>query len=64
VVSLWAVQDELVLDDDGTVPRRSYLNLAMTYDHRLINGAVSMLFLSELRASLESRPSVERLLGR
>jgi 2-oxoglutarate dehydrogenase E2 component (dihydrolipoamide succinyltransferase) len=63
-VSLCAVQDELVLDDDGNVRRRSYLNLAMTYDHRLINGADAMLFLAELRESLESRASLERILGR
>jgi 2-oxoglutarate dehydrogenase E2 component (dihydrolipoamide succinyltransferase) len=63
-ISLCAVQDELVLDDEGGVRRRPFLNLAMTYDHRLINGRDAMLFLGELRDSLESRPSVERLLGR
>jgi 2-oxoglutarate dehydrogenase E2 component (dihydrolipoamide succinyltransferase) len=61
-VSLCAVQDELVLDPDGGVRRRSYLNLAMTYDHRLINGADAMLFLTELRDSLESQQAVEHIL--
>jgi 2-oxoglutarate dehydrogenase E2 component (dihydrolipoamide succinyltransferase) len=63
-ISLCAVHDELILDDEGGVRRRPFLNLAMTYDHRLINGRDAMLFLAELRDSLESRPSVERLLGR
>ncbi len=63
-VSLCAVQDELILDDDGGVRCRPYLNLAMTYDHRLINGRDAMLFLGELRDSLESRQTVERLLSR
>lgn len=44
------------------VRRRSYLNLAMTYDHRLINGADAMGFLAELRDCLESRQAVERIL--
>jgi 2-oxoglutarate dehydrogenase E2 component (dihydrolipoamide succinyltransferase) len=61
-VSLCAVQDELVLDPDGGVRRRSYLNLAMTYDHRLINGADAMLFLAELRDSLENQQAVEHIL--
>lgn len=61
-VSLCAIQDELVLDPDGGVRRRSYLNLAMTYDHRLINGADAMLFLTELRDSLESQQAVEHIL--
>jgi 2-oxoglutarate dehydrogenase E2 component (dihydrolipoamide succinyltransferase) len=61
-VSLCAVQEELVLDPDGGVRRRSYLNLAMTYDHRLINGADAMLFLTELRGRLESQQAVEHIL--
>lgn len=63
-LSLCSVQEETVLDEDGGVRRRSYLNLAMTYDHRLINGRDAVLFLSELRDSLESRHSLERVFGR
>lgn len=63
-LSLCSVQEETILDEDGGVRRRSYLNLAMTYDHRLINGRDAVLFLSELRDSLESRQSVERVFGR
>ena len=63
-VSLCSVQQETVIDDDGAVRRHSYLNLAMTYDHRLINGRDAVLFLSELRDSLESRQAVDRILRR
>lgn len=63
-LSLCSVQEETVLDDDGGVRRRSYLNLAMTYDHRLINGRDAVLFLSELRDCLESRQAIERVFGR
>lgn len=63
-LSLCSVQEETVLDEDGGVRRRSYLNLAMTYDHRLINGRDAVLFLSELRDCLESRQAIERVFGR
>jgi 2-oxoglutarate dehydrogenase E2 component (dihydrolipoamide succinyltransferase) len=63
-ISLCSIQEEVILDEDGSVRRRSYLNLVMTYDHRLINGRDAVLFVSALRDNLESRQSVEDLLGR
>jgi 2-oxoglutarate dehydrogenase E2 component (dihydrolipoamide succinyltransferase) len=47
----WVVQDELGQD---VIAIRPIMNLTLTYDHRLIDGALAGRFLRDLRAKLEA----------
>ena len=47
----WVVQDELGND---VIAIRPIMNLTLTYDHRLVDGAYAGLFLRDLRTRLES----------
>jgi 2-oxoglutarate dehydrogenase E2 component (dihydrolipoamide succinyltransferase) len=47
----WVVQDELGND---VIAIRPIMNITLTYDHRLIDGALAGRFLKELRERLES----------
>jgi pyruvate dehydrogenase E2 component (dihydrolipoamide acetyltransferase) len=47
----WVVQEELGTD---AIAIRSIMNLTLTYDHRLIDGALAGRFLRDLRGRLES----------
>jgi 2-oxoglutarate dehydrogenase E2 component (dihydrolipoamide succinyltransferase) len=47
----WVVQDELGND---VIAIRPIMNLTLTYDHRLVDGALAGRFLRDMRATLES----------
>jgi 2-oxoglutarate dehydrogenase E2 component (dihydrolipoamide succinyltransferase) len=47
----WVVQDELGND---VIAIRPIMNLTLTYDHRLVDGAYAGMFLHDLRERLES----------
>ncbi|HWQ24505.1 MAG TPA: dihydrolipoamide acetyltransferase family protein, partial [Gaiellaceae bacterium] len=47
----WVVQDELGQD---VIAIRPLMNLTLTYDHRLVDGAYAGMFLRDLRERLES----------
>jgi pyruvate/2-oxoglutarate dehydrogenase complex dihydrolipoamide acyltransferase (E2) component len=47
----WVVQDELGHD---VIAIRPLMNLTLTYDHRLVDGAYAGMFLRDLRDKLES----------
>ncbi len=47
----WVIQDDLGSD---VIAIRPIMNLTLTYDHRLVDGAYAGLFLHDLRARLES----------
>src|SRR5215208_4192134 len=47
----WVVQDEF---GDDVIAIRSIMNLTLTYDHRLVDGALAGRFLRDLRQRLES----------
>jgi 2-oxoglutarate dehydrogenase E2 component (dihydrolipoamide succinyltransferase) len=47
----WVVQDELGQD---VIAIRPIMNLTLTYDHRLVDGALAGRFLRDLREKLES----------
>ena len=47
----WVVQDELGQD---VIAIRPIMNLTLTYDHRLVDGAYAGRFLRDLRGRLES----------
>jgi 2-oxoglutarate dehydrogenase E2 component (dihydrolipoamide succinyltransferase) len=46
----WVVQDEF---DDDVIAIRSIMNITLTYDHRLVDGALAGRFLRDLRKRLE-----------
>ena len=47
----WVVQDELGKD---VIAIRPIMNLTLTYDHRLVDGALAGRFLQSLKQKLES----------
>jgi 2-oxoglutarate dehydrogenase E2 component (dihydrolipoamide succinyltransferase) len=47
----WVVQDELGND---VIAIRPLMNLTLTYDHRLVDGAYAGMYMRDLRARLES----------
>jgi pyruvate dehydrogenase E2 component (dihydrolipoamide acetyltransferase) len=47
----WVVQDEL---GEDVIAIRPLMNLTLTYDHRLVDGALAGRFLRDLRGRLES----------
>ncbi len=47
----WVVQDEF---GEDVIAIRSIMNLTLTYDHRLVDGALAGRFLRDLRKRLES----------
>jgi pyruvate dehydrogenase E2 component (dihydrolipoamide acetyltransferase) len=47
----WVVQDEL---GDDVIAIRSIMNITLTYDHRLVDGALAGRFLRDLRQRLEN----------
>ena len=53
ILGVCAVQDELVMDDEGNISKHQVMRLSFTYDHRLIDGAVAAKFVMALRDLLE-----------
>jgi 2-oxoglutarate dehydrogenase E2 component (dihydrolipoamide succinyltransferase) len=47
----WVVQDEL---DNDVIAIRPIMNLTLTYDHRLVDGALAGRFLRDLREKLQT----------
>src|SRR5207247_2676548 len=47
----WVVQDER---GEDVIAIRPIMNLTLTYDHRLVDGALAGRFLRDLRAKLET----------
>ena len=45
--------DELVMDDEGTITKHQVMQLCLTYDHRLMDGAVAARFGMDMRDILE-----------
>jgi 2-oxoglutarate dehydrogenase E2 component (dihydrolipoamide succinyltransferase) len=52
MVCLCATQEEVYRKPEGDFDVRRFVNLGLTYDHRVINGRDAMAFLGELRAVL------------
>ena len=54
ILGVCAVQDELVMDDEGSISKHQIMRLSFTFDHRLIDGAVAAKFIMDLRDLLQS----------
>lgn len=53
ILGVNTAEQELVMDDEGTVSRRYRMMLSLTIDHRVIDGAQGAQFLATLRTLLE-----------
>ena len=58
ILGVCAVEDELVMDDEGNISKHQVMRLSFTYDHRLIDGAVAAKFVMALRDLLEMPMSI------
>ena len=54
ILGVCAIQDELVMDDEGSISKHQIMRLSFTFDHRLIDGAVAAKFIMDLRDLLQS----------
>jgi 2-oxoglutarate dehydrogenase E2 component (dihydrolipoamide succinyltransferase) len=61
MVCLCATQEEVYRTSEGDVDVRRFVNLGLTYDHRVVNGRDATAFLGELRAVLADEAACARL---
>ena len=54
ILGVCAVEDELVMDDEGAISKRQVMRVSFTFDHRLIDGAVAAKFALDLRDLLQA----------
>ncbi|QLE49253.1 hypothetical protein FD724_14870 [Nostoc sp. C057] len=57
MLSLGGIQEEVYLDSEQNVNNRSYINLGLAYDHRVINGREAAQFLTKIKTKIE-QPSI------
>ncbi|MBQ7084280.1 MAG: 2-oxo acid dehydrogenase subunit E2 [Anaerotignum sp.] len=53
ILGVCAVQDELVMDDEGNITKRQFMRISFTFDHRLIDGATAAKFELAIKELLE-----------
>jgi 2-oxoglutarate dehydrogenase E2 component (dihydrolipoamide succinyltransferase) len=63
VVTLCAERSEVALTADGVPFTRPVTTVAVTYDHRYLNGRDAVRFLSAVKQDLESTDAIARLAG-
>ncbi|MFD6910526.1 2-oxo acid dehydrogenase subunit E2 [Streptomyces virginiae] len=63
VVTLCAERSEVALAEDGTPFTRPVTTVAVTYDHRYLNGRDAVRFLTAVKQDLESADAIARLAG-
>ena len=54
ILGVCAAQDELQMDDEGNISKHKVMRLCLTFDHRLIDGAVAARFAMDLRDLLQT----------
>ncbi|NCC14888.1 MAG: 2-oxo acid dehydrogenase subunit E2 [Clostridia bacterium] len=54
ILGVCAVQDELVMDDEGNISKRQFMRISFTFDHRLIDGATAAKFELAIKELLEN----------
>ena len=54
ILGVGTIRQVLAMDDAGAVSRRSLIDLSLTVDHRLIDGAQGALFVKYLVDLLEN----------
>ena len=54
ILGVNCTEDELVMEADGTIAKHQVMRISLTYDHRLVDGAVAAKFEMTVRDLLES----------
>jgi 2-oxoglutarate dehydrogenase E2 component (dihydrolipoamide succinyltransferase) len=54
VISIGAVDDQVLLDPQGTPRTHRFVHLGLVYDHRVVNGSDAMALLKDIKADLEA----------
>ena len=54
ILGVNCTEDELVMEDDGTITKHQVLRISLTFDHRLVDGAVAAKFEMTVRDLLEN----------
>ena len=54
ILGVCAVQDELVMDEEGNISKRQFMRISFTVDHRLIDGATAAKFEVVIKELLEN----------
>ncbi|MFE0798903.1 2-oxo acid dehydrogenase subunit E2 [Streptomyces sp. NPDC058812] len=54
VISIGAVDDQVLLDAQGTPRSHRFVHLGLVYDHRVVNGRDAMALLEDVKAELEA----------
>ena len=54
ILAIGATQNEPVVDEDGQVVVRPMMNITLSADHRVVDGAVAAHFIADLKATLEA----------
>ncbi|MFG3578688.1 2-oxo acid dehydrogenase subunit E2 [Micromonospora chersina] len=63
VVTLCAERSEVALTEDGVPFSRPVTTVAVTYDHRYLNGRDAVRFLTAVKQDLETADAIARLAG-
>ena len=58
ILGVCAVDSELDMDEEGAVFKKQVMRISLTYDHRLMDGAVAARFQVTLRGLLENPMSI------
>ena len=53
ILGVCSVEDELALEE-GNVVQKKKMKISLTYDHRLLDGAVAAKFQQEIKKLLEN----------
>ncbi|MFG3249914.1 2-oxo acid dehydrogenase subunit E2 [Streptomyces sp. NPDC048187] len=54
VISIGAVDDQVLLDTQGTPRTHRFVHLGLVYDHRVVNGRDAMALLKDVKEELEA----------
>ena len=54
ILGVNCTEDELVMEDDGTITKHQVMRISLTFDHRLVDGAVAAKFEMTIRDLLEN----------
>ena len=54
ILGVNCTQDELVMEDDGSITKHQVMRISLTYDHRLLDGAAAAKFAMAVRDLLEN----------
>lgn len=58
ILGVCAVDSELDMDDEGKLYKKQVMRISLTYDHRLMDGAVAARFQASLRGFLQNPMSI------